>query len=100
MFQETSLPSVHTKTTPGPAGNGMGTGLFASSDLGTGEDILRISVPFVAVLDTPRLEDTCSGCFGRRQSVADQVDLKACTRCQVVKYCDRVRIISISNYAV
>lgn len=100
MSPETPLPSVHTNATPGPAGNGMGTGLFASSDISTGEDVLRISSPFVAVLDTPRLEDTCSGCFGKRHMVADQVDLKACTGCQVVKYCDKVSIISAFNYAV
>lgn len=89
MSIETHLPSVHTNTTSGPAPNGMGTGLFASSDIRTGEDVVKISSPFVAVLDTPRLEDTCSGCFGKKQLVSDQVDLKACTGCQVVKYCDK-----------
>lgn len=95
MSAESHLPSVHTKTTPSPAPNGLGTGLFASSDIHTGEDILRISSPFVAVLDTPRLSDTCSGCFGKRQlnADADQADLKACTGCQVVKYCDRVSLM-------
>lgn len=69
----------------------MGTGLFASSDIHTGEDVLKISSPFVTVLDTPRLDDTCSGCFGKAQAIADQsAELKACTGCQVVKYCDKV----------
>ena len=91
MSYGTPLPSVRTKTISSPAPNGMGTGLFASLDIRTGEDILKISSPFVAVLDTPRLTDTCSGCFGKRQAIADQsVDLKACTGCQVVKYCDKV----------
>ena len=91
MSYETPLPSVRTKTISSPVPNGMGTGLFASLDIRTGEDILKISSPFVAVLDTPRLTDTCSGCFGKRQAIADQsVDLKACTGCQVVKYCDKV----------
>lgn len=95
MSAESPLPSVHTRTTPGPAPNGLGNGLFASDDIRTGEDVLRISVPFVAVLDTPRLSDTCSGCFGKRQlNVGADLDLRACTGCQVVKYCDRVSFIS------
>ena len=89
MSIETHLPSVQTNTISGPAPNGMGTGLFASSDIRTGEDVVKVSSPFVAVLDTPRLEDTCSGCFGKRQVFSDVMDLKACTGCQVVKYCDK-----------
>lgn len=67
----------------------MGTGLFASSDIATGQDVLYIKVPFVAVLDTARLEDTCSGCFGKKQFENDQIELKGCTGCQVVRYCDK-----------
>ncbi|OJJ31158.1 hypothetical protein ASPWEDRAFT_176257 [Aspergillus wentii DTO 134E9] len=88
MSLENPLPSVHTKTTPGPAPNGLGTGIFASADIGSGQDVLNVQSPFVAVLDTPRLEDTCSGCFGKRH-LEVPVDLKACTGCQVTKYCDR-----------
>jgi len=95
MSAETPLPSVHTRTVPGLAPNGLGTGLFASENIRTGEDVLRISAPFVAVLDTPRLSDTCSGCFGKRQLYAGaDLDLRACTGCQVVKYCDRVCFVS------
>ncbi|KAL1867601.1 hypothetical protein Plec18167_008601 [Paecilomyces lecythidis] len=67
----------------------MGNGLFATKDINVGEDVLKTNRPFVAVLDTPRLEDTCSGCFGKKQLFYGVETLKACTRCQVVKYCDR-----------
>jgi SET and MYND domain-containing protein len=85
----TSLPWVTTKTEPRPAPDGMGNGLFATSDIKIGEDVVHAKVPFVAVLDSPRLEDTCSGCFGKMQ-MEGGTDLKACTGCRVVKYCDRV----------
>ena len=82
------MPSVTTKTELRAAG-GMGNGLFAISDIKVGEDVLHAKVPFVAVLDTSRLDDTCSGCFGKRQ-MENSAELKACTGCRVVKYCDRV----------
>lgn len=86
------MPSVTTKTEP-RASDGMGNGLFATSDIKVGEDVLHGTVPFVAVLDTLRLEDTCSGCFGKRQMETD-AELKACTGCRVVKYCDRVSFMT------
>lgn len=95
MSGSASQSSFQTKTAPGSAPNGLGRGLFASSDFRPGDDILHIQSPYVAVLDTPRLADTCSGCFGKRQLEANadnKAVLKACTGCQVVKYCDTVRI--------
>ena len=89
MSLETLLPSVHTKATPGPAPGGLGRGLFASNTIKIGEDVLHITSPFVAVLDTPRLSDTCSGCFGSKP-VHHGGSLKNCTGCKVVKYCDKV----------
>ncbi|KAJ5176124.1 uncharacterized protein N7482_002001 [Penicillium canariense] len=88
MGSQSPLPSVTTKTVPGPAPSGMGNGLFATTDIKVGEDVVHAAVPFVAVLDTPRLDDTCSACFGKRQMEAG-TELKACTGCRVVKYCDR-----------
>lgn len=95
MSTETSFPGLHTKTTAGPAPNGMGTGLFATAEIGTGEDVLNIQLPFSAVLDTPRLEDTCSGCFGKRQLEGEEVgtQLRACTGCGVARYCDKVCLL-------
>jgi SET and MYND domain-containing protein len=91
MSSSSPLPSMTTKTAPGPAPNGMGNGLFATTDIKVGEDVVRAKVPFVAVLDTPRLDDTCAACFGKRQMEAG-TELKACTGCRVVKYCDRVSL--------
>lgn len=86
------LPGVFTDTTPGPAPNGLGQGLFATKAIPAGGDVLNIKTPFVAVLDTERLGDTCSGCFGRRYFGGDDVSLRACTGCRVLRYCDRVSI--------
>lgn len=89
MSSPNPLPSVTTKTVPRPASNGMGNGLFASAHIKTGEDVLHVKVPFLAVLDSPRLQDTCSGCFGKKQLDAG-TELKTCTGCRVMKYCDKV----------
>ncbi|KAJ5890171.1 hypothetical protein N7504_010981 [Penicillium tannophilum] len=89
MSSQNSLPSVTTKTVPGPAPNGMGNGLFATEDIKVGGDVVHAQTPFVAVLDSSRLDDTCSGCFGKRQMQEGNADLKACTGCRVVRYCDR-----------
>jgi SET and MYND domain-containing protein len=96
MASRVSLPSVETRTVPRQAPNGMGNGLFATSDIKPGEDVLHIKTPFVAVLDSPRLEDTCAGCFGKRQMETGN-ELKACTGCRVVKYCDRVSFRSFDS---
>ncbi|KAL4927640.1 S-adenosylmethionine-dependent methyltransferase [Aspergillus undulatus] len=92
MSDSTSLLSIRAKATPGPAPSGSGRGLFATADIRNCENILHIQSPFVAVLDTARLDDTCSGCFGKRQLASGpdyEIALKACTGCQVVKYCDK-----------
>lgn len=78
-----------TNSKPGPASTSQGNGLFASQPIQPGDVILHIQSPFVAVLDTQRLTDTCSGCFGKRQ-VENEAETRACTGCQVVRYCDRV----------
>jgi SET and MYND domain-containing protein len=75
----------------------MGNGLFATANMEPGDTVLHIEAPFVAVLDSPRLEDTCGGCFGKRQ-VETGSELKACTGCRVVKYCDRVSRIILQGY--
>ena len=96
MSVRNPLPSVTTRTEP-RASEGMGNGLFATSDIKVGEDVLHAKVPFVAVLDTARLDDTCSGCFGKRQMDIG-AELKACTGCRVVKYCDRVSSTAIVTF--
>ncbi|KAL5343926.1 hypothetical protein BJX70DRAFT_3510 [Aspergillus crustosus] len=84
--------SLETKTAPGPAPNGQGRGLFATTDLRVGDTLLHVQEPFVAVLDSKRLEDTCSACFSQRQLAASPdngITLKACTGCKVIRYCDK-----------
>ena len=89
MTSQEPFPSVVTNAVPRPAPHGMGNGLFATKDIQIGQDVVHAKVPFVAVLDSPRLDDTCAGCFGKRQ-METGTDLKACTGCRVVRYCDRV----------
>jgi hypothetical protein len=79
---------VSAKAIPGTT-EGMGQGLFATDDIKVAQDVMVIEKPFVAVLDTPRLTDTCSGCF-RMSDIVNKIDLKACTQCRTVKYCDKV----------
>ncbi|KAA6409700.1 MAG: hypothetical protein FRX48_06312 [Lasallia pustulata] len=74
-----------------------GNGLFTSEDIAAGELILEIDRPFLAVLDTPRLNDACSNCFVWVPAGGTAVDgddrenvtLRACTGCKVVKYCGK-----------
>ncbi|KAI9728269.1 MAG: hypothetical protein M1834_007762 [Cirrosporium novae-zelandiae] len=74
-----------------------GQGLFASKDLSSGDSIISISRPLFAVLDTPRLEEACSNCFtwvprsaiGSRGDGKEEVVLRACTGCRVVRYCGK-----------
>ncbi|KAI3004319.1 hypothetical protein CBS147346_5005 [Aspergillus niger] len=80
---------MNTKTTPQPAPGGLGRGLFASTDIAVGEEVLHIPVPFVAVLDTEHLGEVCSGCFGQRQLEEEGITLKGCRGCGIVKYCDK-----------
>ncbi|KAH8701127.1 hypothetical protein BGW36DRAFT_425922 [Talaromyces proteolyticus] len=83
---------LHIKTVTRPTGDSMGNGLFATADIENGGEVLRTDKPFVIVLDTPRLHDTCAGCYGTRQLLNPETasaDLKACTRCKVVRYCNK-----------
>ena len=80
------------KAFPEPTPN-RGTGLFTRTPHNVGDNIILVWEPLVAVLDTPRLEDTCSKCFGSRSAntlTEEKVSLKACTGCRTVKYCDKV----------
>ncbi|KAL4888946.1 hypothetical protein BDV59DRAFT_187581 [Aspergillus ambiguus] len=88
MSIQTPHSTISTKTKPDQASDGLGNGLFATQRINTGEDVLHIPSPFVAVLETQRLTDTCSGCFGKRQ-LENETETKACTGCQVVRYCDK-----------
>ncbi|EGE84648.1 SET and MYND domain-containing protein [Blastomyces gilchristii SLH14081] len=78
-------PRAAPKQTPD-----KGLGLFATSQIRPRDNIFAITANFATVLDTARLHDTCSNCFA---TIGDEVNpdftLKACTGCNVVRYCDR-----------
>jgi SET and MYND domain-containing protein len=87
---ESRIPSVYTRGYPAPS-PGAGTGIFAATNISVGGTVMLVQRPFVAVLDTERLQDTCSGCLGQHHCKRDvNVELKACTGCRVVKYCNKV----------
>ncbi|CRG92185.1 N-lysine methyltransferase SMYD2 [Talaromyces islandicus] len=69
----------------------MGTGLFTLCPITTpGTELFSIATPLTAVLDSARLADTCAGCYDSRRPIDDgSGELKACTRCRVVRYCGR-----------
>ncbi|PGH37008.1 hypothetical protein GX50_00244 [[Emmonsia] crescens] len=78
-------PQAEAKQTPD-----KGLGLFATSQIRPGDNVFAIAANFATVLDTARLNDTCSNCFTTiGDEVKPELTLKACTGCHVVKYCDR-----------
>lgn len=89
-----NVTNIYTKKT-----KYAGNGLFASKDIPAGDLILRVDRPFLAVLDSPLLNDACSNCFvwvpqggaAAGGDGRDNVILRACTGCKVVRYCGKVR---------
>ncbi|TVY75703.1 SET domain and MYND-type zinc finger protein, partial [Lachnellula suecica] len=61
----------------------LGNGLAASKDLNAGEPIVKISEPFLIVVEKDALEKVCSYCLVE----SDISSLKRCTGCKVVRYC-------------
>ncbi|KAL1957992.1 hypothetical protein VTO42DRAFT_5204 [Malbranchea cinnamomea] len=86
--------TFQTKAIPKPA-PGAGTGLFATTTIYPGFNVCDLPTSFATVLDSARLEDTCSNCFGVRSIKAESNlgeaanGLKLCTGCRTVRYCDR-----------
>jgi SET and MYND domain-containing protein len=72
----------------------IGLGVFATTDIKKGADVLVINTPIVALVEQKQLQTICSGCFDT--SKAASIDnrrpglVKACARCKVVYYCDKV----------
>jgi hypothetical protein len=60
---------------------GLGNGLAASEDLNAGETIVRISNPYIAVVEKAALTTACSFCLYESES------LKRCSKCKVAQYC-------------
>lgn len=75
-----------------------GNGLFATRQIKLNNPVLSVDQPFMFALDTPRLKDTCYGCYvsldkSARLKYDDRAKVKtlrACTGCRVARYCDKV----------
>ncbi|KAF2397597.1 SET domain-containing protein [Trichodelitschia bisporula] len=85
----TEADAVYVKSSPI-----AGRGLFAKKDIGEGELIFRIAQPMIAVLDVPRIDDTCATCFTwtvnpTGPSTDHAVTVKACARCKQLKFCNK-----------
>jgi len=70
----------HSHTIKDPV---LGNGLAASRDLAAGSPIVKISEPFLLVVEKDALEKVCSYCLIE----SDASSLKRCTGCKVVRYC-------------
>jgi SET and MYND domain-containing protein len=73
-----------------------GRGLFATKAFDGGDVILDLQRPLIAVLDGPRVEDTCSWCFSWTElpvlsgaGINQAVKVNWCTGCKQVKYCSK-----------
>lgn len=73
-----------------------GRGRFTKKDHAPGDVLLSIERPLVAVLDRPRINDTCSWCFGWTElpilsgAGPNQVTkVNFCVGCKKVKYCSK-----------
>ena len=78
---------------PSTISSEAGNGLVVDRDVAPGEPIVRILEPFLRVLDSPRLVDTCESCIycltnelGERRAIS----LSKCGGCGVVRYCSEV----------
>jgi len=81
----------HAQPTPSPV---AGNGLFADRAISAGEAIVSLRRPLVAVLDYPRLSDTCSNCFLQTHDndwfMVESIVISACAGCKAVRYCSKV----------
>src|SRR5436305_13659238 len=83
--------------------SGAGHGLFAARQIELNNVILSVAQPLMVALDTPRLKDTCYHCFLfleksgsiKRNDKTQAKTLKACTGCNVARYCDKVCSIGV-----
>lgn len=73
-----------------------GRGLFATKPCQTGDVLLSLDRPLIAVLDKPRIEDTCSWCFSWTElpvlsgaGINQATKVNWCTGCKKVKYCSK-----------
>ena len=84
---------IHSEVKSSPLG---GRGLFATKTHEAGDILLAVDRPLVAVLDKPRVEDTCAWCFSWTElpilsgaGVNQVAKVNLCTGCKKVRYCSR-----------
>ena len=77
-----------------------GNGLFATQKIEAGDLIARISDPFLAVLDSPFVNEACFNCFvrigedGSNSGWGDpNFKLSKCTGCKVASFCGKVGFV-------
>lgn len=73
-----------------------GRGLFATKNHASGDVLISLDRPLIAVLDNARIEDTCSWCFSWTElpvlsgaGVNQAPKVNWCTGCKKVKYCSK-----------
>ena len=75
-------------------GISIGLGVFAKTDLVKGKEILVLDDPPIALLEEKQLKTICSACFDTSEGGSIDIRktwlVKACVRCKVVYYCDKV----------
>ena len=76
--------------------SGRGNGLVAARTISPRDQVLFVRRPLMIALDTARVQDTCYQCLrcasdhtNLVRTASDIFDLKACTGCKSVKFCDR-----------
>ena len=82
----TQMPDMSgTEVKPSSLG---GRGLFANENYFAGYALLEVERSLIAVLDKPRVEDTCSRCFSGA-GITQVTKVNWCTGCKKVKYCSK-----------
>lgn len=74
-----------------------GSGLFALKTIPAGSLVFSLTRPLIAVLDIPRLANTCSNCFEYEippsplpsENHPPEITVKACTGCKTLKFCSK-----------
>jgi SET and MYND domain-containing protein len=87
--------SARTEVRPAKQdGISIGFGVFATTDIVKGADVLILDQPPIALVEEKQLKNICSGCYDTSQgrSIDNRRPglVKACVRCKVVSYCDKV----------
>jgi hypothetical protein len=87
--------SARTEVRPAEQnGISIGLGVFATTDIKKSADIVVLDQPPIALVEEKQLKNICSGCYdvGKGGSIDNRRPglVKACVRCKVVSYCDKV----------